>query len=366
MSAPFRGVGGRRHQCAHHPAAQSLKGTAFDIGSVSKQFTAAAVLLLVEDKKLSLDDDVRMYVPEVPRYGKAITLRHLLHHTSGLRDYAGLLSFSSFDIADLTNDDDAIFAIAHQKALNFPTGTEWSYSNTGYFLLSIVVKRVAGKPLSAFAKERIFEPLGMKSTFILDDHTRIVARRATAYAPREDGARFGIAMSNFEQAGDGAVQTTIEDLARWDANFYDPRVGGRSMLTTLRTPGKLDDGKPVSYAMGLGETNTNGIAREEHDGAWAGYRADIVRFPTERLTVACLCNVANADASALAHAVATALLPKLAESAAPRTSETPLPHRVEASASRPRSSRRSWGHTTTRSRSTSAHSRSRTASSCSG
>jgi CubicO group peptidase (beta-lactamase class C family) len=300
------------------------KDTVFDIGSVSKQFTAMAVLLLAKDGKLSLDDDVRKYVPEVPVYGKPITLRHLLHHTSGLRDYAGLLTIEGFDVADVTNDDDGLFVVAHQKALNFPTGTEWSYSNTGYFLLSLVVKRASGRTLAAFAKERIFDPLEMHSTFYLDDHRAIVPHRATGYEPRDDGG-LAVSMSDFEQTGDGAVQTSVEDLARWDANFYEPKVGTQETLALLRTPGKLDDGKPVTYAMGLDESTQNGVAREEHNGAWAGYRADVLRFPSERLAVACLCNLGDAAPEERADAVAKALLPKLAESApaAPRASSSP-------------------------------------------
>ncbi len=229
---------------------------------------------------------------------------------------------SGFDQADVTDDQDGLYAIAHQKALNFPTGTEWSYSNTGYFLLSVVVKRVTGKTLAVFAKERIFEPLGMKNTIFLDDHTRIIPRRATGYAPRAKGGGFGIRMSNFDQTGDGAVQTTVEDLALWDANFYDPKVGTRATLDLMRTPGKLDDGTPVKYAMGLFEGSANGTPVEDHGGAWAGFRANITRFPTERLTVACLCNVTSAEPDDLAHAVAATFLPKVAEPAPAAPSQT--------------------------------------------
>jgi CubicO group peptidase (beta-lactamase class C family) len=288
--------------------------TNFDVGSISKQFTAMAILLLAEDGKLSLDDDVRKYIPELPAYAqKPITLRHLLHHTSGLRDYAGFLTLGGINEADVPNDDDALFAIAHQKALDFPTGTEWRYSNAGYFLLSIVVRRTSGKTLATFAKERIFGPLGMTSTFILDNHARTVPERATGYAPRHEGATgFWIEMSNFEQTGNGGVQTNVLDLAKWDANFYEPKVGTKATLDLLRTPGKLDDGKPLTYAMGLDIQNVNGILSEEHLGEWAGYRADLLRFPTERLTVACLCNVADAAPEDRAIKVAIALDPKLA------------------------------------------------------
>jgi CubicO group peptidase (beta-lactamase class C family) len=295
--------------------------TVFDLGSVSKQLTAAAILLLAQDGKLSLDDDVRDYVPELPVYGKPITLRHLLHHTSGLRDYTALLAIDGHDDADLTTDDDALFAITHQRALNFPTGSEWSYSNTGYFLLALVVRRVTGTTLATFEKERIFDPLGMTDTHVHEDHRRIVPRRAIAYARGADGA-FGLAMSDFEQTGDGAVMTTARDLARWNENFRTGKVGGPSMLATLRTRGKLDDGRELTYAMGLVIDEVAGLPREWHGGSWAGYRAAFLRFPGENVAVAVLCNRADATPVSLAMDVARVMVPELGATAA-RTAPEP-------------------------------------------
>jgi len=292
--------------------------TTFELASMSKQFTATAVLLLAQDGKLSLDDDIRKYVPELPSYGRTITLRHLLHHTGGLREYDALLDLSGYDVADVATADDALHLVTLQKGVNFPAGTEWSYSNTGYFLLSFVVKRVSGKTLGAFSEERIFGPLGMKHTTLFDDHTKIIPHRATAYAPR--GAGFEVAMSNREQTGEGNVQSTIEDLARWDASFYEPRTFGRSWLDAMRTPGKLDDGTALTYAMGLIVKTNNGLAEEEHSGGWAGYRTHMRRYPTERLSIACLCNRADADPTGLTMAVARALHPKLAAPKGPSPS----------------------------------------------
>lgn len=296
--------------------------TVFDLGSVSKQFTAAAIVLLAQDGRLSLDDDVRDHVPELPSYGEPITLRHLLHHTSGLRDYTALLAITGHDDADFTNDDDALFEITHQRAPNFPPGSAWSYSNTGYFLLSIVVRRVTGKTLAAFEKERIFDPLGMSDTHVHDDHTRIVPRRAIGYARGADGS-LGIAMSDFEQTGDGAVMTTVRDLARWEENFHTGKVGGQSMLDTLRTRGRLHDGRELTYAMGLVIDDVAGVPREWHGGSWAGYRAAIMRFPTEKVAVAVLCNSADAAPVSLASAVAAVMIPELAAAIAPSTTATP-------------------------------------------
>ena len=281
--------------------------TVFDIGSTSKQFTAAGILLLAQQGKLSLDDDIRKLLPELPDYGKPITIRHLLHHTSGLRDYLSLMELAGVDFDGVTNDDDALQFIARQKALNFVPGDEHLYSNSGYFLLSLIVRRASGKSLREFAAEHIFGPLGMQHTHFHDDHTMLVPQRATAYAPRPGGS-WRIAMSGFEQTGDGAVYTTVEDLFRWDGNFYEPRVGGTALLEQLHATGALDDGTQLNYAAGLTLTTYRGLKKVSHGGSWAGYRAELMRFPDEKLSVICLCNVATANPSNLAQQVADILL----------------------------------------------------------
>ncbi|MGH9381900.1 MAG: serine hydrolase domain-containing protein, partial [Thermoanaerobaculia bacterium] len=197
-------------------------GTVFDIGSTSKQFAATATVLLAEEGRLSLDDEVRKWIPELRDYGAPLTIRHLLHHTSGLRDYLTLMSLVGTSFDGLTTDDDALDIIARQRELNFPPGSEHLYSNSGYFLLSQIIERASGQSLREYAGTRIFEPLGMDDTHFHDDHTHVVPRRATAYAPLSEDGAFRIDMSLFEQTGDGAVYTTIDDLVRWDGNFYHP------------------------------------------------------------------------------------------------------------------------------------------------
>lgn len=278
------------------------KRTVFDIGSTSKQFTAASVLLLVKDGKLSLDDDVHKLLPELPDYGTPVTIRHLLHHTSGMRDYIGLMAIGGINFEDYTTDGDALAAIVRQKTLDFPPGSEHSYSNSGYFLLSEIVKRASGKTLREFAQERIFTPLGMSDTRILDDHTAVIPHRATAYAPHPSGG-FGVQMSNWEQTGDGAVQTTVEDLAKWDRNFYDPKVGGAWLIEQLQTTGTLNDGEKIDYARGLGVDEYRGLRRVSHGGSWAGYRAEMMRFPDQKLSVITLCNLGSTNPTALAQQV---------------------------------------------------------------
>jgi CubicO group peptidase (beta-lactamase class C family) len=275
----------------------------YDIGSTSKQFTAASVLMLAAQGKLSLEDDVRKYIPELPAYQAPITIQHLLHHTSGLRDYLTLFSLAGVSFDDTTTEKDALEIIARQKGLNFLPGDEWLYSNSGYFLLSIIVKRASGKSYAEFAKENIFDPLGMSHTLILDDHKRIVPLRATGYSPNPKGG-YQIEMSNFEQTGDGAVQTSVEDLLRWDQNFYLPKVGGKAFLERMQTVGTFNSGEKLDYASGLFLDEYKGLRRVSHGGSWAGYRAELARFPDQKLSIACLCNVATANPSALAMRVA--------------------------------------------------------------
>ena len=281
--------------------------TVFDIGSASKQITAASIVLLAQQGKLALDDDLRKYVPDIPDYGRKITLRHLLHHTSGLRDYISLLTLAGAQEESVTTDADALAAIVRQKGLNFAPGDDYLYSNTGYFLLSLVVKKASGKPLREFAQEHIFAPLGMNDTQILDDHSKVIAGKAASYTTKRDGG-FRNATSNWEQTGDGAVQSTVGDLAKWDANFYSGRVGGAALVRELETPGVLNDGAAIDYALGLTVDQYRGLRRVAHGGSWAGFRSYTVRFPDQKLSALVLCNRADGDPGTLATRVAETYL----------------------------------------------------------
>ena len=261
----------------------------FDIGSVSKQITAMAILLLAQEHRLSLDDDIRKYLPEMPDYGSTITIRHMLHHTSGLRNYDDLFDLQGIPEADLTTDRDAMELILRQKGVNFRAGEEFLYSDTNYFLMSQIVKRVTGQTLRQFAQDRIFGPLQMTSTHFHDDHTMIVPRRATGYAPHKGGG-FDIDMSNFEQLGDGSVMTTVEDLFKWDQNFDHPLVGGADAIRQLTTPGTLNNGQTIPYAMGIFLDHYRGLNWIHHSGEWVGYRAALSRFPDQHFSTLVLCN----------------------------------------------------------------------------
>ncbi len=276
----------------------------FDIGSVSKEITAMAILLLEQDGKLKLDDDVRKYLPEMPDYGSKITLRHMLHHTSGLRNYDDLFDLEGIPEADLTTDRDALDLTVRQKGVNFKPGEEFLYSDTNFFLMSLIVKRVTGQTLRQFAQERIFGPLGMTSTHYHDDHTMIVPRRATGYAPHLGGG-FELDMSNFEQVGDGSVMTTVEDLVKWDQNFEHPVVGGPDAIRQLTTPGTLNNGQPIPYGMGLFIDHYRGLNWIHHAGEWVGYRAAFSRFPDQHFSALLLCNcVGSMSPTALSKQVA--------------------------------------------------------------
>ena len=320
------GLASLEHRLAINPSQ-----TVFDIGSTSKQFTAAIVLLLVQDKKLTLDDDIRKYLPEIPDYGHTITVRHLLHHTSGLRDYIVLLNLGDIAFEDHTTEAQALAAIARQQALDFVPGSEHSYSNTGYFLLAQIAQRIVGKPLREIAEARLFAPLGMRDTRILDNHKAVIHNRATAYENLGE-AGFAVQMSDWEQTGDGAVQTTITDLAKWDQNFYQTAVGGRWLIEQLQLTGTLNDGRAINYARGLMVSDYHGQPLVMHGGAWAGYRAELLRLPQQQFSVAVLCNVDSSDPSRLARQVTDIYFADLlkpaalaANSTANSTSNPPTP-----------------------------------------
>lgn len=281
--------------------------TPMTMGSVSKQFTAAAIALLVDDGRISLDDDVRKYLPELPDYGKRITIDNLVHHTSGLRDFWALAEAGGMRLDDGYNLNDVLTLAARQRHLNFDPGAEYNYSNTGYVALGEIVHRVTGKSLRDFAGERIFTPLGMSVSHFHDDHNQPVRGRAFAYSPAAGGT-WRINVWNNDIVGQGGLMTTVEDLAKWDENFYTGRVGGPKFLALQLQQGKLNDGTVLSYAFGLQVGEYRGLPMVEHGGSTGGYRTDITRFPSAHTSVVTMCNVSTADAASMAHRVADVVL----------------------------------------------------------
>lgn len=266
----------------------------FHVASIAKQFTAFAVELLVSDGLVSWDDPVQRYLPELPEYEWPITLRHLVHHTSGIRDQWSLLAMAGWRReADLITQANALAVISRQSALNFEPGSRYLYSNSGYTLLAAIVERVSGQTLRAFAAERIFGPLGMTNTHFHDDHQEIVPNRAYGYR-RLDDAEWRISIPDFAIVGATSLFTTVEDMARWDKNLRDRALGDDALYERFFGRGVLNDGDTLSYAHGVTASYYRGQWALGHDGADAGYRADYVRFPDLDLGVVCLCNFAGA------------------------------------------------------------------------
>jgi CubicO group peptidase (beta-lactamase class C family) len=293
--------------------------TIFEAGSVSKQFTAAAIATLAGQGKLSLDDDVRKYVPELPVLPTPITISELLHHTSGIRDQWTLLTLQGRPPGrDVHTFDEILDLLGHQQGLNFKPNDEYLYSNSGYSLMSVIVQRVSGKSLAEFTEEQFFKPLGMKSTGWRSDFSRIVKNRATAYSGANGKFRTDMPFTNVY--GNGGLLTTVGDLLRWTHNLDTARVGGRALIDTLHRRGRLNDGTEIEYALGLNVTEHKGVPEVSHAGATAGYRAFLTRYPKQQLAIAVLCNLGSIVPERLAHQVADVYLEgQLKESSRPAT-----------------------------------------------
>lgn len=313
----------------------------FRIGSVSKQFAAAATVLLAQEGTISLDEPVRRWIPELPDVGSRFTIRRLLNHTSGVRDYLTLMSLAGKRDDDWYSDADVVDILARQTAPNFEPGSDHLYSNAGYFLLSQIVKRASGRTLAEYAAERMFEPLGMRDTHFHDDPTRIVPRRAVGHAPLDEGG-YRISTTTLPMVGDGGIFTSIEDLVLWDRNLDDgATVGGPDLVAELHRRGILSSGDTLDYAMGLVHGSHRGLRTVSHGGSFVGFRAASIRYPDERVSIYTLCNRADADPMGLGHRVGEVVLggrmtlPAVASGgsrpARPPADTLPLPARDAAS-----------------------------------
>jgi CubicO group peptidase (beta-lactamase class C family) len=281
----------------------------FHVASVSKQFTAAAILLLERDGKLSLDDDIRRHLPEIPDYGTSITIRHLLTHTSGLRDQWDLLALGRgrFEENRIT-EADVMDIVPRQTSLNFKPGTEYVYSNTGYTLAAVIVKRVSGKSLREFAHDRIFVPLGMTNTHFHDDYTMVVRGRTSAYAPRGGAERWRVSIPNYDTYGATSLFTTVGDLLKWEANVDRPTVGDATMFQRMEVRTPLTTGDTSNYGLGVTSSRYRGARVVDHTGSDAGYRAYLGRVPEHGMAIAIACNTATANTTQLARGVMDAFL----------------------------------------------------------
>ena len=300
--------------------------TIFEAGSVSKQFTAAAVLILAREGKLSLDDPVRKYVPELPDYGPPLLIRHMLNHMSGLRDWGSIESVAGWPrTTRVYTHAHVLDILSRQKALNFTPGTQYSYSNSGYNLAAIIVSRVSGTGFAEFSRERLFTPLGMTRTSWRDDFTRVVKDRAIAYRAGAGGYSQDMPFENVH--GNGGLLTTVGDLLRWNENFESPKVGDAGFVRRQQEPGTFNDGKAGRYALGLMVGQYRGVREVGHSGSTAGYRAHLARYPDQRVSVAVLCNVSSGAATQYAHAVADLYLGSAIQAAA---SAAPTPRQPPA------------------------------------
>lgn len=296
------GMADLEHGISNTPA------TIFEGGSLAKQFTSAAIMLLVLDGELSLDDDVRSYIPELPDYGTPITLRHMMTHTSGLRDWGSVAAISGWGREQRSHDhDDVLDIMSRQSALNFEPGHEYSYSNTGFNLLAIVVSRVSGESFATFSKRRIFEPLGMRSTQWRDDYRRLVHGRSTAYSALNGGG-WEINRPIEDVHGNGGILTTVGDLGIWNEALASGRLGGAAFLELMHRQGRLNDGSEIVYAAGLNIRDFAGVPSVAHTGSTAGYRAFLARYPEQRLSVAMLCNASNVSSGGIGGRVARIFL----------------------------------------------------------
>ena len=290
--------------------------TIFEAGSVSKQFTAAAILQLAHDGRLSIDDPVRKYIPELPEYDTPVLIRHMLTHTSGLRDWGSIAAIAGWPRTTRAHTHAHVLEIVHrQDALNFPPGTRWSYTNTGFNLAAIIVERVSGTSFQEFTRVRLFAPLGMAHTSWRDDFTRVVKGRAIAY--RERDKTFSTDMPFENVYGNGGLLTTVGDLLKWNEHFEAPPEGDPLATVEQQQPGRFSDGRAHGYALGLFVGKHKGLREVYHSGSTAGYSAFLTRFPEEHMSVAVLCNATSAQATEYAHAVADLYLGDRAKAPAP-------------------------------------------------
>lgn len=277
--------------------------TVFDVASVSKQFAGLAVAMLVQQGKVALTDDIRKYIPELQVMPKPITVDHLLHHTSGMRDWPGTLGLAGWKYDDVISFDQILSMAYHQKTLNFEPGAEYTYSNTGYNLLAEMVKRVTGKPFRVWTDENLFKPLGMTSSVFRDDHTLVVPQRALGYSRGSDGRWHG-ATNNLTALGSSSLMSSADDMARWLINFDDAKVGGNAAMALARTKGILNNKNEIPYAFGISHGTYRSVRTLNHSGSWAAFVSFLVHFPDQKAGVVVLANAPSVNTSRAAYALA--------------------------------------------------------------
>ncbi|GGZ95368.1 serine hydrolase domain-containing protein [Algibacter mikhailovii] len=279
----------------------------FRIGSTSKQFTAACIVLLTEQRKLNLEDKLNSFFPDFPEYAKNITIQNLLNHTSGIRDYLTISYLKGYGDDEYYEDDDIMNWLINQSELNFNSGDEFLYSNSGYWLLGQIVNKVSGMSMADFANKEIFSPLGMSNTHFHNNHKQIVKNRASGYLPTDDES-YEISMTTLDMIGDGGIFTTINDIKKWDDEYYYRNVLSNEFWTLMTKQGVLNNGEVIDYASGLDIGNYKGLKTISHGGAFVGFRAELVRFPENHFSVAIFANRGDANPTGMAYQVADIIL----------------------------------------------------------
>ena len=303
-------------------AAPNTPDTIFEAGSVSKQFTAAAMILLARDGKVSLDDDVRKYVPELPVYQAPVTIRHMLSHTSGMRDWGSLAGIAGMPRGSrVYTHGHVVDLLSRQTTLNFAPGTRWSYSNSGYNLAAVIIARVSGMSFAEFSRTRLFQPLGLTRTSWRDDYARVIPGRAIGYSM--SFGRFVQDMPFENVHGNGGLLTTVGDLLKWQAALTSGPLKGAALADEQQTLAKLNDGRELHYGLGVFRGTYKGVPEVYHSGATAGYRAFLTEYPSAKLTIAVLCNAGNAAPATFVRAVSDLYLGDKANANAPRSTVLP-------------------------------------------
>ncbi len=298
------GIGDLEHDIALMPS------SVFYLGSVSKQFVTFSILLLEEEGKLNLDDKIQKFLPDFPVYESPLTIRHFIHHTSGVRDYLTLMYLMGRNYLDHIEDDEVFELIKRQSSLNFSPGEQYLYSNSCYFMLAMIVEKAAGQSIKEFAGENIFKPLGMNNTMFYDDNTDIIKNRVFSYAKEADEDKFNNLIMRFDLVGSGGVYSCIEDLFLWDQNFFNNKLGkgGPEIIQKMHEEGLLNNGESSDYAFALDIGTYNGLKTVSHGGSLAGYRAQLLRFPDQQFSVIILANRSDANPSEMAFQIADIFL----------------------------------------------------------
>lgn len=277
--------------------------TVFYAGSLAKQFVAAAALLLEEDGKLDLSKNLRNYLPDFPAYGEDIKISDLIHHQSGIKDYFQIFEEKGLNYLDEISMEKVYALIKEEPGLEFSPGEEFSYSNSGYLILSMIIEKISGETLGTFIDKRIFQPLKMKDSRFVDNSEQIIKRRALGYRKNVYDKIENMTM-RFRLVGSGGMYTTVEDLARWDDNLNEPVIGSSDFLSKFLKTATLNNGRDTRYAFGIRRDSFRGLPVIGHSGSLGGYRTQYLRFPDQQFSIAIMCNMANCKPGERAHDIA--------------------------------------------------------------